>query len=137
MVAAKHNAEHAKFIRFVVSSGVAAVVNIVVRLLLQFVMGYELAVFLAYLVGMSVAFVLARLYVFDGRSRRADGQFLRFAAVNAIAFAQVWLVSVGLARYAFPAIGFHWHAETVAHIIGVGSPVVSSYLGHRHFSFRA
>ena len=54
-----------------------------------------------------------------------------------LAVAQVWIVSVGLARFVFPAIGFTWHDETVAHVIGVLVPVVTSYLGHKHFSFAA
>ena len=69
-------------------------------------------------------------------SCRAEGQLTRFALVNAIAFVQVWLVSVGLARLLFPAIGFTWQAEIVAHAIGVASPAVTSYFLHQHFSFR-
>jgi putative flippase GtrA len=65
-----------------------------------------------------------------------SGEYARFALVNAVAFAQVWLVSVGLARLVFPAIDFTWQAETVAHVIGVVSPIVTSYIGHKHFSFR-
>ena len=74
----------------------------------------------------------------DGDSgwRGAHWQFMRFALVNAVAFAQVWIISVGLARLVFPAIGFAWDAETVAHVIGVVSPVATSYLMHKHFSFR-
>jgi len=53
-----------------------------------------------------------------------------------LAFAQVWVVSVGLARVIFPAIGFSWRAETVAHVVGVLSPVVTSYVLHKRFSFR-
>ena len=62
-------------------------------------------------------------------------ELFRFAIVNVFALAQVWLVSVGLARLAFPAIGFAWHAEDIAHLIGVAIPAVTSYFGHRHFSF--
>ena len=47
----------------------------------------------------------------------------------------VWLVSVGLAHYLFPALGFTWHDETIAHAIGVAIPIFTSYLGHKHFSF--
>ena len=41
----------------------------------------------------------------------------------------------GLARLAFPAVGFDWLAEDIAHLIGVAIPAVTSYFGHRHFSF--
>lgn len=41
----------------------------------------------------------------------------------------------GLAFFLFPAIGFTWHAKTIAHIAGVSVPAITSYFGHRHFSF--
>jgi putative flippase GtrA len=52
-----------------------------------------------------------------------------------VALVQVWVVSVGLARLVFPAVGFTWHADDIAHLIGVTIPAVTSYFGHRHFSF--
>ena len=114
----------------------AAAVNLLVGWLLQSVMPYETAVTVAYLAGMVTAFVLARLFVFELADGDTHWQFVRFALVNAVAFAQVWIISVGLVRLVFPPLGFTWHAETVAHVIGVASPVVTSYLMHKHFSFR-
>jgi putative flippase GtrA len=126
----------ARFIRFLLTSGAAAGVNIAARYLLEFAVRYEIAVAVAYLFGMVTAFVLARRFVFEAGHDKASGQFVRFAIVNAIAFTQVWLISVGLARWLFPAIGFDWQAQTVAHVIGVASPAVTSYLLHQRFSFR-
>jgi putative flippase GtrA len=134
--------ERARLLRFLLTGGASAAVAAVARWLLDLVLSYEAAVALSYLFGMTVAFVLARLFVFGSPdSARADwsgarGEYARFALVNAVAFAQVWLVSVGLARLLFPAVGFEWHADTVAHLIGLASPVWTSYLGHKHFSFR-
>lgn len=99
-------------------------------------MRYELAVAVAYLVGMATAFVLARLFVFERSGGTVGGEFTRFAMVNAVAFAQVWVVSVGLDRIVFPSIGFAWHPETIAHVVGVLSPVATSYVLHKRFSFR-
>jgi putative flippase GtrA len=129
--------ERARFATFLLTGGIAAVVNIVTRMLLQRVFSYEVAVGLAYLVGMTTAFVLARTFVFKPVDGDAHGQFVRFAMVNGVAFVQVWIVSVGLARVVFPAVGFSWRAETVAHVIGVLSPVVTSYILHKRFSFRS
>jgi putative flippase GtrA len=128
--------ESSRFARFLLSGGIAAAGNVAVRWLLSFAMAYEAAVALAYLAGMAIAFLLARLFVFDHDGGAARGQLVRFGLVNAVAFAQVWLVSVWLARLVFPAIGFAWEAETVAHAIGVASPVATSYFLHKHFSFR-
>ena len=124
-----------RFARFMAVGGVAAGANIGARGLLSFTMTFEVAVALSYLVGMTTAFVLMRLLVFDLSDRSVSTQFLRFAMVNGISFAQVWIVSVGLVRCVFPAAGFAWHVETVGHAIGVISPVVTSYLLHQRFSF--
>ena len=129
--------ERERFIRFVVTGGLAAAANIGSSILLRFVMPYEIAITLAYIAGMTVAFILARLFVFDAHTGPLQGQYIRFAAVNAIAFVQVWLVSVGLAFFVFPWLNVTWHAETIAHVIGVMSPIVSSYFAHKHFSFKA
>lgn len=126
-----------EFGRFLVTGGIAAGANVLSRWLLNLVMPFEAAVVVAYLVGMTTAYILARLFVFEASGRTARDEFFRFALVNVVALAQVWLVSVGLARYLFPALGFTWYADDVAHLIGVVIPAVTSYLGHRHFSFAA
>ena len=62
-------------------------------------------------------------------------EYGRFALVNAAALVQVLAVSVLLAGVVFPAIGLVWNAELIAHAIGVVSPVLVSYQGHKRFSF--
>jgi putative flippase GtrA len=125
----------AEFLRFLIAGGIAALVNIASRVLLDMVMAYEIAIVVAYAIGMTCAFLLNRRYVFPPSRFRPHQEYARFAFVNLLAVVQVWIVSVGLARYIFPGLGFDWHAETVAHVIGVMVPVLTSYLGHRHFSF--
>jgi putative flippase GtrA len=127
--------ERRRFVLFILAGGVAALVNILSRIALNWMMPYETAIVIAYLFGMTTAYVLNKYFVFDSSGRAARSEYLRFALVNLAAIVQVWIVSVGLARYLFPAIGFTWHAETVAHVIGVAVPVYTSYLGHKHFSF--
>jgi putative flippase GtrA len=124
-----------EFGRFLLTGGVAAGVNVMARWLLSHAVVYELAVALAYLVGMATAYCLSRTFVFECSGRSVADEAARFALVNVVALAQVWVVSVGLARLVFPAVGFVWHAEDVAHLIGVAIPAVTSYFGHRHFSF--
>src|SRR3546814_14697439 len=93
-------------------------------LLLSHVMAYEAAVALAYLAGMATAYLLSRAFVFARSGRTVADEALRFALVNLVALAQVWVVSVGLARLAFPAMDFAWHAEDIAHLIGLPIPAV-------------
>ena len=130
-------AEQRRFALFVVAGGIAALVNIASRIALNLVMPYEVAIVVAYVCGMTTAYALNKLFVFERSGRAVADEYVRFTLVNLVAVAQVWLVSVGLARLLFPAVGFTWHAETVAHVIGVIVPVFTSYLGHKHFSFAA
>ena len=136
VIPAPPRSERTRFIRFLVTGGLAAGTNILSRALLDRLVIYEIGVALAYLIGMTTAFILARLFVFDGRNGEVRGQYMRFALVNVFAFAQVWLVSIGLDRFVFPALGWTWHTANLAHAIGVISPVVTSYIGHQKFSFR-
>lgn len=131
------SAERNRFVLFLLAGGTAALVNIASRIALNWIMPYEIAIVVAYLVGMTVAYLLNRQFVFASSGRGVASEYTRFALVNLAAIAQVWIVSVGLARFVFPAIGFSWHAETVAHVIGVAVPIFTSYLGHKHFSFAA
>lgn len=127
--------ERARFVRFLITGGTAAIVNLVSCYWLDFLISFSSAVVAAYLIGMVTAYILGRLFVFERSGRTIADEFWRFTAVNMFAAAQVWTISVGLADYVFPASGFAWHPLDVAHLIGVAAPAYTSYLGHRHFSF--
>lgn len=124
-----------EFVVFVATGAFAAGCNWLARLVLSMHMSLELAIVLAYLVGMTVAYVLSRIFVFEKSGRSVSGEYFRFALVNVVALIQVWLVTVGMAKYLLPALGWTWHPEDIAHAAGVASPVLTSYLGHRHFTF--
>jgi putative flippase GtrA len=126
-----------RFALFVLAGGTAALVNIASRIVFSFAIPYEVAIVVAYLCGMTTAYVLNKLFVFMPSGRAVANEYVRFAIVNLVALAQVWIVSVGLARLVFPSMGFTWYAETIAHVVGVAAPVYTSYLGHKHFSFAA
>lgn len=127
--------EGRQFAAFLLTGGVAAGVNVVSRSVFGLVSPYETSVALAYLVGMTTAFFLARLFVFARTSRGLHVEYGRFALVNVAALVQVVAVSALLDRVAFPAVGLTWHAELIAHAVGVLSPVMASYQGHKRFSF--
>jgi putative flippase GtrA len=126
-----------QFVRFLATGGAAAAVNLLSRYALNTVMSFEAAVVVAYLIGMTTAYLLAKVFVFEKSGHSVATEFRRFAIVNMFALVFVWCISVGLAVYVFPAIGFAWHPEDVAHFVGVLSPAVVSYFGHRHYTFRA
>jgi putative flippase GtrA len=130
------SAELKRFARFLAVGGLAAGVNVMARIGLSEWMGFRWAVVWAYLAGMLAAFVLSKQWVFDPSGRGTAREIAGFALVNLLAVAQVWLVSVGLAEWLFPALEMTWHAELVAHCVGLAVPAVTSYFGHKHLSFR-
>jgi putative flippase GtrA len=125
-----------EFWRFLAAGGVAAAANFGSRFLFSVWFRYEWAIVLAYVVGMAVAFLLMRSYVFNASSKPPARQVAIFAAVNLLALLQTLLVSIALARWVLPALGVVSRTEAIAHFVGVGVPVVTSYIGHRIFTFK-
>jgi len=126
-----------EFIKFLITSGIATVVNILARIGLSLFMPYELAVIVAHIIGMVVAYALARKYVFAQSGHNVRREITGFAIVNVISLTQVWLISVGLYRFLFPSINWTFEPALVAHLIGVGSLAFTSYFGHKYISFGA
>jgi putative flippase GtrA len=124
-----------QFLRFLSTGGFAAIVNLLSRHELNKIMRFEVAVILAYLLGMLTAYALARRFVFQASGRSITSELKRFTIVNVFSLVLVWSISVGLANYLFPAIGLVWHADDIAHFIGVAAPAAASYFGHRAFTF--
>lgn len=126
---------NSEFTRFVLTGGFAAGVNFLSRIGFSEFVTYRFAVFYAYIIGMVTAFILAKIFVFGKSSQSTSNEFTRFTLVNIVAVVQVWFISVGLAEYGFPAINFVFYPEEVAHLIGISVPVVTSYYGHKYFTF--
>ncbi len=123
-------------LRFLLAGGVAAAVNFGSRILLSLVLPYAIAVTLAYLFGMATAFVLNRRFVFTGSTNPLHQQAIWFVTVNLVALLQTLAVSVLLADFILPRAGLTWHADEIAHAVGIVTPILTSYLGHRRFTFR-
>ena len=87
----------APFSRFMLAGGIAAGVNILSRIALSHLMSYGISIVVAYLIGMTTAYLLMRLFVFDASGSSVSHEYMRFGLVNLAALVQVWLVSEGLA----------------------------------------
>ncbi|MDM0067672.1 GtrA family protein [Variovorax sp. J31P207] len=127
---------NSQFIRFLLAGGLAAAANYGSRFVFSLWLGYGVAIVLAYLVGMLVAFVLMRHHVFSGRGGALTPQVLKFAAVNVLAVLQTLIISLLLARWLLPLLGVVDHVEAIGHLVGVAVPAVTSYFGHRMLTFR-
>lgn len=126
-----------QFAAFVLAGGIAALVNWLSRIGFSTIMSLELAVVFAFLIGMTTAYSLNRFFVFEKSGRSMHDEYGRFVLVNMVALAQVFVVTIGLSRAVFPFVGLSWHPQEIAHAIGVASPILTSYIGHRYFTFAA
>ena len=129
-------ADRQRFLRFALVGAAAAAVNIASRVAISQFLRFEVAVIFAFPIALTFAFVLTRMLVFKVSDRSVSNEYLRFLLVNLVALVQVWLVSVGLTNWLFPAIGFTWRSELVAHTLAVYSPIFTSYYAHKVFTFR-
>ena len=132
----KPHSPRREFLLFLITGGIAALVNVVSRVGFSQLLRFELAVLLAYGVGMITAYVLAREFVFLQSRTSVRRSIAAFALVNLFAVLQTWLVSVGLRNWLLPSLGIVLMRDLIAHGIGVVVPVLSSYFGHKHISFR-
>lgn len=125
-----------QFLVFLLTGGIAAAVNFGSRILYNQWMSFSAAIVLAYVTGMVTAFVLARLFVFRNSQRALHQSALYFVLVNGVAVLQTWAISLLLADWLLPALGVHQYVHELAHAAGVVVPVFTSYLGHKHLSFK-
>lgn len=129
-------AHTAQFVRFLAAGGLAAAANIVSRIGFSHWVTLPVAVIFAYLVGMAVAFVLMRSYVFPAGRAVLHRQLLVFALVNIAAVIQTLVVTLVLADIVLPWAGVRSDVDLIAHVAGVCVPIVTSFIGHKWWSFR-
>ena len=126
----------AQFVRFLVVGGIALAFHWLSRFAFNSFMSYGWAIALAYGVGMIVAFVLNKIYVFPLSTRSLNFEMLVFFAVNIAAFPAVWLVAYVLGewvlvRYMPPQLAF-----ALAHGFAITLPVFANYALHKLITFR-
>lgn len=126
----------AQFIKFLLCGGLAAGLNWASRFLFSLWMPFEYAVVAAFFVGLSSGYILMRLYVFETKQASVVLQVSKYVVINMLALVQTLLISVLLLHWALPSMGVINHADAIAHLVGVLTPVVTSYFGHKRWSFR-
>lgn len=126
---------YTEFFQFLIVGGSAALINFLSRIGLSEFFSYRVSIILAYLIGMVVAFILFKHLVFKKSGKHYIEELKGFVIVNILSILQVWIISVGLAEYLFPYLNYQFYHKEVAHFIGLAIPAISSYFGHKYFSF--
>ena len=125
-----------RFIAYLLAADVAALLNWSSRFLFSLWFNYPVSIVLAFIVGLISGFSLMRWLVFDGARKSAATQVPFYLLVNLLALVQTLCVSLILAKWVIPGVGLSIRPEGPAHLIGVLVPVVTSYFGHKYFTFK-
>mgnify|MGYP000202065731 CR=1 FL=1 len=129
------------FHRFLLCSGLAAAVNLLVGYVLYQVFSlsgawqYALSVAVAFMSGMGVSFVLNRRFTFEPSGRLTRSEAIDFFAVSVGGLAITTTLAQVL-RTRLPAIDPHLPPEALAHIAAVGLTAIYSFFAHKYVSFR-
>lgn len=126
---------YGEFLQFLLVGGSAAAINFISRIGFNEFFSYRVSIVLAYLVGMIVAFILFKKLVFKQSGKHYIDELKGFIIINMLSILQVWFISVSLAEHLFPYLNYHYYDKEVAHFIGLAIPAISSYFGHKYFSF--
>jgi putative flippase GtrA len=126
-----------RFALFVMVGLIAAIASLIVRGLFSRVVLFEIAVVIAQVAGLGVAFALARTMVFTKFSGSVAGALRRFFVINVFSLTIVTVVSAVFYRSVLPLLGWSMYPDYTAHFIGLGVATFPAYFGHRFYSFRA
>lgn len=99
-------------------------------------LSYTASVVLAYMVGMTIAFLLMRLFVFDRSRQSLPRQMSYFVAVNVVGLFVTVGTSVMVSRLAHSLTPDRTIDEMVGHFVGVCAPVMLSFFAHKYVTFR-
>jgi putative flippase GtrA len=125
-----------QFVIFLITGGISALANFLSRILYNAVVTFPVAIALAYITGMVVAFILAKIYVFTESSHSLAKSAILFTAVNLLGFIQAWIVSMVLEYHILPAIGIHQFDKSIATLVGISVPAFTSFIGYKYISFK-
>ena len=124
-----------QFARFLAVGVTAALANWVTRIWLSRSLSFEIAVALAYFVGMSVAYALNRVFVFPGSNRPIARQASEFMVVNLLFLPVVWSSAL-LFRWVLMYLGIRVYTDGIAHGLALAVPMLATFLIYKFKTFR-
>jgi len=125
-----------QFMKFVIVGTVAAALHWLARFYLDTFMSFNMAVVLAYGVGMLVAFLLNAILVFPDSVRPMVKQCRDFTFINLAFFPVVWFLSL-LFHKIFLGLGFTDLSDDIAHALAIPVPMLATFLFYKFFAFKA
>ena len=136
MISSKKKEEKRQFIIFIITGGTSAIINILSRIILSNFFRFEIAILISYGIGMIIAFLLAKRYVFLNSNKSIKKSFPAFALVNLISVLQTFFVSIFIKKWLIIFLDNLSFIELVAHTFGLGILVFTSFYGHKYITFK-
>ena len=127
---------NAQFGRFLIVGGIALVLHWLSRFAFNWFMGYGWAIVMAYLIGIGVAFLLNRLFVFPYSDQSLRHEVLWFFLVNTAAFPLVWSVAYVLGDRVLTNWMPQQSAFAVGHGVAIVLPTFANFALHKLITFR-
>lgn len=122
-------------VRFLICGGTAAAINWFARIALSWVMPFEPAILVAYVIGMTAGFLLYRHLVWPGSGISWRSQVPSFIVVNIVGAAVVLATALGLESAASGFFGPSAFLDAFAHGTAIAVGAVANYLGHSRITF--
>ncbi len=124
-----------QFVTFVFVGVSAALLHWLARIALSLWMSFDVAVFIAYWIGMGVAFTLNRVLVFPASARPINLQVRDFLLTNLSFLPVILVAALGLNAW-LRAAGWTWHTEEIAHGFALAIPMAATFLIYKLIAFR-
>ena len=126
-----------EFARFVLSGVTATIGNIVAVWLARRFLSFEIALLAGIATAIAISFALSKFFAFRSRSwNRAVGEAARFLIVYASGCAMYWMVAVFIRMFLLAHGVAVEAAEPGGILVGAGTMMLTSYCGHRFFTYR-
>jgi putative flippase GtrA len=123
--------------RFVIVGATAALGNIASVCLARFFAPFEIALLVGIIAGLMISFVLSKWFAFGSRSwHRVGAEATRFLIVYAFGGAAYWAAAVVGKRFALAHGAAPKMAEIGGVLVGTGIMTLTSYFGHRFFTYQ-
>lgn len=125
-----------EFARFIVTGVVATGGNVGAMWLARHFVDYSLALLAGIGAGMTLSFLLTKLFAFRSRSwSAARGEMARFFVVYGFGVTLYWGVSMLAGQAILPHLLPRQQAELLGVLIGAGVMTLTSYFGHRFYTY--
>ena len=124
-----------QFVDFLMVGITSAFLHWLARWALSFWLPFSLAIIIAYVIGMSIAFALNALFVFPNTQKSNKKQACSFIFINSAFFPIVWLAATQI-NSCLKSVGMINYTEELAHALAVFFPMFITFLFYKFHTFK-